>query len=204
MPVVCDTIDQRWVGSEATYQMYLDQRCSIQRFAVLGLLLAGGILRAGTITYDVTEISPPQNLWQYDFQISGITLQTNQEIDIEFDPNLFGALSNGVAGSDFNLLLLQTNNPPGTAGDYSALALKDNPSLAGPFSVDVVFSGRGAPGNLPFFINQLNANGDIVGTIVSGTATSAAVRVPEPGSLLLTAMAFAAMLFWRRPRRFRF
>jgi hypothetical protein len=101
-------------------------------------------------------------------------------------PSRFSSLSNGVADSDFRLALLQPNNPPGAPGAYSALALMDNPSLAGPFSVDVNWLGSGVPGSLPFFIHQFDASGRILETIGSGSLEAAGpVEAPEPASWLL-------------------
>src|SRR5579864_8745686 len=36
----------------------------------------------------------------------------SDELDIDFDPNVFSAISNGVAPSDYSLLLFEPNNPP--------------------------------------------------------------------------------------------
>src|SRR5215831_7571648 len=89
---------------------------------LLALLTAAGAGTLGAITIDFQASSLGQGLYRLDYLVSGIQLQMNQELDIRFDPALYGSLSNGVAGPDYDLLLLQPNNPPGVFGDYSALA----------------------------------------------------------------------------------
>jgi hypothetical protein len=83
-----------------------------------------------------------------------------------------------MAPDDFDVLLLQPDNPPGSPGVYSALALVDNP-LLGPFSVDFTFLGSGAPGAQPFFINQLDASGNLVSS--EGGSTT---PIPEPATVV--------------------
>ena len=96
-------------------------------------------LQAGPIVqYQVTTVGTTvtgQTQYRYNYQFSGFTLFVNEEIDIRFDPGVFGKLSNGVAGPGFDLLLFQPNQFPGVSGDYSALA-GPNASLTGTFSVD--------------------------------------------------------------------
>jgi hypothetical protein len=146
--------------------------------------LLGSNLIAGTIEFQVTNLGP--NSYSYTYTVSDLTFGLDQELDIRFDPSLYGTLSNGLAGSDFAVLLLQPNNPPGTFGDYSALALVQNPSLAAPFSVDFTFLGSGKPGAQPFFVNQFDANGNFVSTLASGSTTLQGTSTPEPAGLLLT------------------
>src|SRR6266540_1614659 len=102
-------------------------RCTLAKAVVVLLplwaTLLAGQLSAGTILYDVT--SQGGNVYRYEF-VPNVVLLANEEIDIKFDPTLFGNLFNGVAGADFKLSLLQPNNPPGAFGDYSILALVDH------------------------------------------------------------------------------
>lgn len=141
-------------------------------------------LTAGNIQFQVTNQGG--NDYRYTFFPTGFTFSQNEELDIRFDPNLFGNLLNGVADSDFRLTLLQPNNPIGTFGDYSALALVDNPSFAGPFTVDVTWLGSGTPGQLPYLIHQFDANGRIIDTLGSGE-----IGTPEPAGWLLSGAALA-------------
>src|SRR5438270_1746320 len=149
----------------------------------LGTALLAGNLGAANVSFQITNLG--QNLYQYNYTVSGIQFQVNQELDIRFDPSLYGTLSNGIAPAGFDLLLLQPNNPPGTFGDYSAMALLSNPSLSGTFSVDVRYLGAGAPGSQQFFINQLDVNGMLVSQVTTGTTASPGGSVPEPAGWTL-------------------
>jgi len=152
-------------------------------------------LAAGNILVQVTNQSG--NVYQYQFSPTGMTFSQNQEFDVRFDPGLFGSIFSGVADSDFRLSLLQPNNPVGAFGDYSALALVDNPSLAGPFSVDVTWLGQGVPlATLPFEIHQFDASGRIVATLDSGL-----VGAPEPAEWLLSGGALLLSGLLRSARR---
>jgi hypothetical protein len=144
-----------------------------------------------TIDFQVSNLG--SNVYRYTYLVSGFSFLTNQELDIRFNPALYGTLSNGVAGSGFNLVLLQPNNPPGAFGDYSALALVDNPSLAGPFRVDVTFLGSGQPGSQPFLVNQFDANHNLIGTIATGVT-----GIPEPVTFWLGGLGVLMMLARRR------
>jgi hypothetical protein len=157
-------------------------------------------LSAETIQFQVTNLAP--NVFRYDYFLSGIAFQANEELDIRFDKALYGTLSNGVANSDFNVLLLQPNNPLGTFGDYSAIAQLDNPSLAGPFSVDFTFLGPGQPGAQPFFLHHLDSNEKVIDTIASGSTELVQSAVPEPSSVSfgLLALIMIGRLPWVRRR----
>jgi hypothetical protein len=151
-----------------------------------------GYLGAATIQYHFTD--PPGSIGHYSYFVSGLTLQANQELDLQFAPNLFGILSNGIAGNGFELLLLQPNNPPGTSGDYSVLALANNTGFTGSFGVDFVFLGAGEPGAQPYSINQFDQNGNFIGTTGSGmTAPSSPIQNPEPASFTLIGLGLLAM-----------
>lgn len=147
-------------------------------------------LPAGTIQFSVSGLGA--NAYRYTYFISGFALQANQELDIRFDPARYGNLTNAVAGGNFLLTLFQPNNPPGTFGDYSLLATVNNPSLAGPFSVDFNYTGAGQPESQPYVFNEYDPNGSLtVSTQGPGLVTTPAgqAAVPEPGSFSLAAAA---------------
>jgi hypothetical protein len=150
----------------------------------LGLSLWAGLLAgsatAATIQFSVTNLSG--NQYRYTYTFSGFTLAANQAVDLLFDPTVYNTLSNGIVGTGFSLLLLQPNTPPGSNGVYTAEATVNNPSLAGPFSVDFFYTGIGTPGSQPFTIDQFDSGGTFVSQLDSGIT-----GVPEPGSFTLAA-----------------
>jgi hypothetical protein len=159
------------------------------RLCGLGLLV-GMAAKLSAVVIEFKVIDLGQNLFQYRYSVSGIAFKADQELDIRFNPALFGTLSNGVAGNNFNLLLLEPNNPPGAFGDYRALALANNPSAAGSFSVDFTFLGTGAPGSQAFLINEYTASGLFISTIDSGVTTPLEqVGTPEPPTVALACVA---------------
>ena len=171
------------------------------RIAMSALVVAGLLaldLNAGTIRYTISELGPGTPGFRYTYTLNGFELHKNQELDIRFDPAIFGSLFNGQAGAGFDLILLQPNNPVGAFGDYSALALVENPSLAGPFSVDFTLSGTGPPAAQPYFINQYDDAGTFVGTIASGRTVGA---VPEPATLALGVVGLLSVGVWWAVRR---
>src|SRR4051794_28013889 len=94
---------------------------------VLTLGLFALTLPAAVINFTVTNVGA--NVFRYNYTVSAVTFQANQELDIRFDPALYSTLTSGVAPSGFSLDLFQPNNPPQAFGDYSAVALVNNPSL---------------------------------------------------------------------------
>lgn len=161
-------------------------------------------LSAATIEVDVSPLGPGgpgESLFRYTFSISDETLMENEEIAIRFNPSQFSALSNGVAPSDFDLLLFQPDNPPGSFGSYSLLSLVNNPSLAGPFRVDASVFGQIAPVVLPFSINQYDDSGAFLGTRDSGFTQPGGVVIPEPGTLLFGGAGILAAVIARLVQR---
>lgn len=176
------------------------------RVALLFLLcacLAVSNLSAGVVWYDLTALSPHE--YYYDYILTGLTFSANQELDIRFDPTLFGTLSNATAGSGFSLVSLQPNNPPGAFGDYEIIALTDIASPSGVFGVDVSVPGSEPPGVQPFFINQLDANGNILYNVTAGfTAPDPSGQLsesPEPASGHVIGMGLLVGVAWWVTRR---
>jgi hypothetical protein len=155
-------------------------------------ILTAGPLTAGTIWFTSTALGT--NSYRYDYVLN-FNLSRNQEIDIQFDPALYTGLNNATANSDFKLVLLQPGNPSGAFGDYSLLALVDNPSLLGPFRVEFTFLGAGLPGGQPYFVHQFDPTGqNIIGTIESGNTA------PEPSTWLLAGAGLFVSGLLRRIR----
>jgi hypothetical protein len=162
-------------------------------------LIAVSLHASPIIQYQVSTVGTTvsgQPLFRYNYVISGFTLFQNEEIDIRFDPAVFGQLSNGLAVLGFDLLLFQPNQPPGAFGDYSALA-GPNASLAGTFSVDFTLAANVAlTPNDPRLVQEFFLFDDNPGPSqhpelpFQGLTSAAPVNsVPEPWSVLLCGAA---------------
>ncbi len=169
-------------------------------FATLCALFAAHFAYAGTIDYQITALPgglPGQPLFQYTYYLSGFNFVSYQEIDFVYAANLFGSLSNGAVTPGFEFLLFQPNNPPGTTGDFSVMALTDLGAVAVSWSVDVTYLGSGPPGTQIFLVDQFNANGDLVQSLGSGETTA----IPEPGTFVLAGLVAWGSVIWRALRR---
>ena len=161
-----------------------------RRTVLLAFLLAfllTGRLSATTILYQASPLGG--NVFQLTYLVNDLTFSANQELDIEFDPALFSLLSNGTAGSDFDLLLFQPNNPLGSVGLYAALALIDNPSLSSPFQVNAVYLGPGSPGPQRFSLAEFDGNRELRQVLQTGSTTQSS---PEPSVWSLTVLGLIA------------
>jgi hypothetical protein len=180
------------------------------RLALCLSLCAGLIalnLSAGVIEYSIANLSPQH--YRYNYSLTSVPFLANQELDIRFDPNLYGTLSNQHVGNNFSLVnCCQPNNPPGTFGDYIAISLADISAPQGTFSVDFAFKGTGQPGGQPYFIYQLGSSGEIL-SVVSAQLTSAPLpgggvpnqSIPEPATFSLLGMGLVVGGCWRMVRR---
>ena len=153
---------------------------------------------ASVAEYWATDLNT--NLYDYAYFLSGMTLQVHQQLDVRFDPTLYGTLSNPQVPVGFITLLLQPNNPPGTFGDFAVTPLTDNLSLVGPFSVDVVSLGNDPGGSQPYFINQFDANGNFLYTANAGFTVYMG-ETPEPAVFPLVGIALLAGGAWWHIRK---
>jgi hypothetical protein len=155
---------------------------------------------AGTVQYELSTPSPSNpSVQQYTYLVSGFTLAAYEELEIVFPVALFGTLSNDVPVADFDVWVDQPNSPQGADGEYNAEALIANPPLTGPFSVDFTYIGAGTPGAQQYFLEQLDANGNLLGLVGSGSTV--ANQAPEPGNLALAGFLVFAGGVWRAVRR---
>jgi hypothetical protein len=175
----------------------------VPRILLLSALLAFSLSATTIIQY---QVSTSGVTGSYQYTVTGfvatqpcpdnMAITCNNEIDIGFDPTVFDQLSNGVAPADFSLLLFQPNDPPQAPGDYSALAIVNNPSLAGPFSVAFTFN-PGTSSGVPcssstdfcqnFSIESFDSNGFFEGFAATGVTTPlVVVPAPEPVGFLLS------------------
>ena len=136
---------------------------------------------------DLTDVNPGEDLWRYEYTVSGHTFLQSQFFDIYFDPVLYGALTAGPSPNpDWDILILQQPNPanlpPFDKGIFDAFALADSLSLFEIFSVNFVYRGAGTPGAQPFEVFDENSN-----RIESGFTTLLSdVPIPEPSTIWLS------------------
>ena len=163
---------------------------------------------ASTIQYQITALPTP-GLFQFTYELIGFSFMAGQQLDISFNPGLYGSLSDPVAGSGFTgVMVLQPNDPStGVPGDYLATALVNNPSLSGTFSVDFTYlNGSTSIGSQnssqPYTVYDFS---DGVNVAASGqTIQDQTGTVPEPASLSITAVGLlliGACSFLRRRLR---
>jgi|SRR6185312_12614183 len=168
---------------------------------ILFLSITAASLPATTII-NFTTTALGGNSYRYNYSFSGLSLLANQELDIEFDPLLYGTLSQGVAGTGFDLALFQPNSPPGADGQYSLLALVNNPATTGTFSVNFIYNGTGAPGSQVFAIYDDNFT-PLHQLLIGNTDPLPTGEAPEPSTLWLICMGagFGAVIMARRRMR---
>lgn len=178
----------------------------------LTALLAVSLARAGSISYQITDVfpgagaalSPPGAVIErYTYYANDITFLANQELDIEFSAGLYGVISNGQITPGFDLTLFQPNNPPGAPGLFSAFALQDVGPAEGPWSVEFTFLGPSRPGSQTFSINQFDGNGQFITTLETGSTVPAgsASDAPEPGTFgFMGLVIVCGVVWWAVPR----
>ncbi len=178
---------------------------SIALSAGLLLSICASPALPATIQYQAVDINPAQNLWQYDYFVSGTTFTVNQSFTIFFDYHTFSNLQNPqpAASSDWNAIVLQPDLNLPDNGAYDGLALVNDPSLAATFQVQFKWLGSGMPGSQPFTINQFDSAGNLIAVLETGNTVpfTPPSTVPEPRAGLLFIAGIGALLLWRRARR---
>ena len=133
---------------------------------------------------DLADTTPGQDLWEYSYQVSGLTLTAGQGFTIFFDFNLYTLLQSPppFVNADFDLLVAQPDLALHSNGFYDAQALRASPSFADPFKLRFVWLGTAGstPGAQPYTVY----NADF-------STQSQGQTVPEPSPMLLVlAVAF--------------
>lgn len=132
-----------------------------------------------SVSYTSAQIGGPQ--WQYDYHLNG-AFADNDDLVITFPLTSSSQLSDlGTGGSDWSTYVLQPDPMLPDDGEFDIVALKSNPSLAGTFSVQFVYSGVGAPATQAFTL--YDASFDQLKT--GFTEAVAPSPVPEPSCLAL-------------------
>ncbi len=172
----------------------------------LGCIVTAANMTGTTISYGISPVgldSAGNMVYKYTYNVSGLTLQSTQELDLYFNSAIFDTLSDPVASSAFQTVLAQPNNPPGAPGDFGLIPNSDDTVVTGPFSIDFILHGSATPGSQPYTITQYLPNGVAIGVIGSGTTVPAnAVSTPEAASIVLTGIAllFGSVLGVARSR----
>ena len=177
--------------------------------AIVAAVCAAGPLAtadAATITFvatDLADVLPGEDLWRYEYVVSGFDFLENQGFSIEFDDSLYSDLEDPPppVSPDWDIISLQPDPGVPAPGLYDALALTDHASLGQTFGLTFVWLGGAAqvPGAQPFTISQFDAAGALLGVLDSGSTAA----VPEPSTMLLLGSALALSRLRRRRNRHR-
>ena len=142
--------------------------------------------------FDLADTTPGQDLWEYRYTVSDLTLTTGQGFTIFFDFNRYALLQNPppLVNADWDPLTVQPDVALHSNGFYDAQALRNNPSLADPFKVRFVWLGSAGtvPGAQPVTVY----NADF-------STQSQGQTVPEPTAFALL-LAAAGLLAQHRTR----
>ncbi len=132
----------------------LAPKCSGAAFAgaiLLGLIpgLTPGA-QAATIAFTATNLSdttPGEDLWQYDYLVSDFVPNSGQGFSIFFDLSLYAFLQSPLPqlNSGWDVITVQSDPLLQSDGFLDALALQAVPSLANPFTLTFVWLGEGVP-----------------------------------------------------------
>lgn len=172
-------------------------------------LLAPGVAHATTMGYNLTHLNG--NTYRYDYTVindgsleSGVNVKL---FDIVFDPAMYdepslALLSNSGISSEWSEMFLAS--APGVPAQYDVYALADGVSgTTSGFAVQFAWLGGGAgPGSQAFVISDP----DTFSTLEEGFTSlnnnppvdPPTSPVPEPGTMLLTAMGLAFVGLVRR------
>jgi hypothetical protein len=164
----------------------------------IGLMSFTGPSHALTIQFmatDLTNTTPGEDLWRYDYRVSNGTFLKDQGFFIEFDYNTYSNLQDPppAVNGDWDVLVTQPDLALTDNGLYDALALADGPSLNDLFSLTFVWGGGAtAPGSQPYTIYDASLT-----TIQTGNT----IAVPIPASEALVQVGLAGLFFLVARRR---
>src|SRR2546426_885314 len=104
-------------------------------FLILSLCFAQRTHAQGTIFYQATDLAdttPGQDLWRYNYVVSGFSFQANQGFSVFFAPLAFTQLQNPppLVNADWSVLSIQPDLVLHDPGFYDAQAQKNDPSFS--------------------------------------------------------------------------
>ncbi len=96
------------------------------------LLFSLSNVSAITITYSTNDLPDvnQEDLWQYDYVVSGYSFNEFEGFTIFFDSNLYNFITPLNAGADWDIFDTQPNADLSLEGIYDAMALVDSPDLS--------------------------------------------------------------------------
>ena len=130
---------------------------------------------------DLTDTTPGQDLWRYDYRVGNGTFLAGQGFFVEFDYNTTSDLQDPppAVNGDWDPQVAQPSQIIPDTGLYDALARADSPALANLFSVEFVWSGGvTGPGSQPFTVY------DAAFAPIETGNTVAATPIPAPAALI--------------------
>jgi hypothetical protein len=167
---------------------------------LITLAFSLNLISGASIRLEITDLGTTgtgEQVRRLTYLLDDVTLLENYELDFRFDPDFFLGLQNWQAPSGFDVLVYQPNDPLGAFGDFTLLALVDNPPLT-PISIDAILVGNSVPSTQPFKISEFDSQGRLLRIVETGTATN--TSVPEPSTLGVGAVTLACILGMRRRR----
>lgn len=141
----------------------------------LAFLLVGNLPRLNAqlvyVSYteqNLTDTTVGQDLWRYTYFVTGLSLEVNQGFSIFFDEATTTNLQSTppTPNLDWSVISVQPDLGLNSDGFYDALALVDNPSFVGTFSINFVWTGTGTPGAQRFTVYDADFS-----TITEGQTT---------------------------------
>jgi hypothetical protein len=172
---------------------------SVTLLALVALCAVPGAARAAVIFYEATDLADlvsGQDLWQYRYEVTGITFDANEGFAIYASDSLYQELvSPGPVNADWDATVFQPDVVLNSPGAFDALAKVAGASLADPFIMNFVWlGGTRTPGSQPFEIYRLI---DEQLTVIDEGRTIPRTT-PEPATGLLLGLAALGAAFWRR------
>lgn len=184
-------------------------RAHLKLLALAGAaLFAAATAPAATVVYERASLLPDADpkLYRFTYTVRDFVFERDQEFDVLFPADLYADLANGTAGAGFDVQLFQPDNPPGSPGHYTALALEASGSDM-LFSVDARYLGLLDPVSQQFRINEFEYDPTtqrlkLTQVLLYGEASpSPGAALPEPGAFAPCGLILVIGGGWRALKR---